>query len=270
MATKKKIINVGVLLSDDPILREALSSEGMIDEFIEPRDVNQMLGYFKKLVRRGQKVHRLVFFGHGNKLTSGVGMLGINDVDRLHLGNWRKSRRDSRESIKEELASAKKQLKATDDRSKRKEIEKTIRDRQESLKNVNDAYKDALFKETAYGDIENLMDTGGQIGVFSCWAANGKTGARFLNALADSFLSKRGGFVFGSDGKNEIGYRKTIINWLTENKPYKVKTTGKWHVIERKVSGKSLRCGAACKDFERYWRHEVALVTVWQWITAVD
>ena len=61
MATKKKIINVGVLLSDDPILREALSSEGMIDEFIEPRDVNQMLGYFKKLVRRGQKVHRLVF-----------------------------------------------------------------------------------------------------------------------------------------------------------------------------------------------------------------
>ena len=253
MANRKKVLNIGVLLDNNKRFREALGHDESLDLIIEPKDVNQMLRYFQKLAKEGKQIQRLILMGHGSKSGHHIGLLRPEDVDRKIIRGLREERYKVKGELAGEIGQAKKALAAASSDGEKQKLRTKLDGLEQRLRTVSAGYEDGTLKEQAFADIEDLMAPDATVGLLNCEAAATSAGKQFMRDLADILVSKHGGTVIGNEDKIQVKKISPVLAWITGKPDYLAKPLGNWVVIDKSATGKSRRkCGAACKDFERY------------------
>lgn len=234
-----KEINLGVLLDEDDNLGDLIASDTSLNYYIRPKDVNQMLRYFKELADKGVKIKKLVLVGHGSEDSHSIGILKPDDVNLNKI----KDDRDFRYRRKNELQ---KLIAAETNPDKRAELESM-------LATVSNNYNDHTFKEKIYADIEDLMTPDAVIGFLNCYAASDKSGEAFMKDLGDALLKKNGGRVVGNTGAIAYSDLLGLVSYIRDQDQFIVWPLGRW--LEQKITSTGTsqkRCGEPCKDFEKY------------------
>ena len=250
-------INVGVLLNDDPHFREALASDHTLDKVIEPKDVNQMLRYFRKLAKEGKQIKRLILFGHGNDQNEGqghhIGILQPGDVDLAKIKSDREFRYGIKLELEGKLKKAREALAAASDSAQKEKLQAELATLDERHKGISENYEDHTFKEKSYEEIENLMAQNAVVGLLNCNAASDQAGLDFMKNLGKALLAKNGGKVIGCDKLIKVKKIGRVLSYITGKDQHLIQPMGKWVEVTTPATHQTRsRCGAPCKDFQRY------------------
>lgn len=253
MKAGKKIVNIGILLEDNKKskawMRDTLASDSSLDYVIEPRSVDHMFDYIRRLARQGKRIGKLVLMGHGNSTYHHIGMLQPADVDIYAMARQRKAFMRSYEDAKKEIKALQVQLKSANDETK-KDLRQQLKDARDRFVNSRDNYNDSVKEHQLFRELADAMNRNAIIGLFNCYAARDAKGRAMMLNLGKIFLRKRGGQVIGCDGNIWTIHSKPVMAWLTGTEDIVAKPWGKW--VRYRVRPESGRCGAPCHNFERY------------------
>lgn len=247
----KEVVNIGILLEDNQKdrdrMRDTVAADSSLDYVIEPKSVDQMFDYIRQLARQGKRIGKLVLMGHGNSTYHHIGMLQPADVDIDAIARQSKRAKQTYEDAKKEIKDLRVQLKSAADAEAKAKLRQLIEAAQGSFESSRDTYNQNVKKLQSFKELANAMDTNATIGLFNCYAASDENGRAMMRNLARIFLRKRGGEVVGCEASIWTNH---FLVWLTGLGEIVAQPWGKWaHIRVRAASG---RCGASCRNFERY------------------
>ena len=269
MKSSKKIVSIGILLEDNKKdkqrMRDIIASDSSLDYVIEPKSVDQMFDYIRRLGRQGRRIAKLVLIGHGNWTHHHIGMLQPADVDIYAMARQRKRFLRSWKDTKQEIKLLKEQLRsATNDKTKIG-LRLQIKDALDRFENARDSYNEQVKRLQSFRELANAMDKNALIGLINCYAARDANAQVMMHNLGKILLHKRGGQIIGWEGSIWTNH---FLVWLTGIGDIKAWPWGR--CVRYRVRPRNRRCGAPCHDFERYgycdqpasknggpcWRHQ--------------
>jgi len=250
MSLGKRKLNIGILLEDNKNdkqrMRDIIASDSSLDYVIEPKNVEQMFAYIRRLAQQGKRISKLVFIGHGNRTNHHIGMLQPADVDIEAVTRQRKNFLRAYENAKKTIKALQKQLKSTTD-AKKKDLQQQLENERDRFIAARDNYNESVKKFRSLKELANAMDKNAVVGLINCYAAGDANGRRMMRNLGKLFLHKRGGQIIGWEGSIWTNY---FWVWLTGIGDIKARPWGR--CVRYRVRPKSSRCGAPCVNFERY------------------
>ncbi|KAF0107128.1 MAG: hypothetical protein FD146_1969 [Anaerolineaceae bacterium] len=263
MSTKKKSINLAILLSKEERWRTNLKNDKLVDEIFEPKDADDLFAYLQKLAKKGIKIKTLILAGHGDMDyphdTPQIGtILTPKELDIPYLLN-EQSLLPAQISVEEERYNKLSiELSQPDDESVDKNKLSAERDV------VNNRLVTAREKLTHHKnrleqikDISDLIDDNGDVLLANCYAGASANGRKFMKRIGKVFLSKRGGTIKGYEGPvtagtSLFGEPLGFFDWSWKDpKSWFGNRLLKETYPSRSASSGNV-CGQPCKDFDRY------------------
>jgi hypothetical protein len=256
-----EIVDVAVILDNDDTLREVIATDSDFSDIVEPKSARQLFRLLGKWAKEGKKVRRLILAGHGHWTEHHIGMIVPTDVDLNDIQDraehaYQEKLNTERRILKDEAL-----LQTVKEEGARKEILKRINDAKKDVTHHAKAVEEFQTRAKELVDMEDVMAEGAVVGLINCCAAYDQGGRDFMNNISEVLLSKRGGRITGCTGIVEVMTVDSIwagmIYWL-HNGEWRYADEpvlwGKtWESVEKTKTGKShKRCGAPCKDFEKY------------------
>lgn len=252
MSNSKKVVNIGILLEDDPKdmdwMRTTLAHDSSLDLVVEPDSVEQMFEFILHLAKQGRRIKKLVLMGHGGKFHKHIGRLQPADIDIDGIKKRVGKKEMQCQEEENEVDLLKKQMETTNEPAEKQRLAQRLADAQSNLDNTRFEYEEAQKQLQILEGLADAMDTDALVGLFNCYAARGEDGKAMMRNLGKIFLEKRGGRVVGCDGLIWTNHAKPLIAWLAGSEDIVVHSWGEWveHIVPPG------RCGVPCRNFVRY------------------
>lgn len=248
--SKAKAVRVGVLLEDGPdreLFRDVISSNKQgLDYVIEPKSADAMFEFFRRMARENVRIKKLVLIGHGSSAAHHIGKLNPSDIDVRQIAKLRDMYGASCQRLGAEIRALKARLRScsTTDRT---DLRKEIKDKQDDYVQSRGEFTQYAEQLKKFREVSTVMGADAKVVLLNCYAASDVKGRAMMKQLARILLRKRGGTITGSTNKLEVesywkliwGYSHATVKPIRGIVTYRVKPSGE-------------RCGAPCKDFDRY------------------
>lgn len=174
MKRSKKIVGIGILLEDNKEdkqrMRDIIASDSSLDYVIEPKSVDQMFDYIRRLSRQGKRIGKLVLIGHGNRTYHHIGMLQPADVDIYAMARQRKRRLRSCKNTEQEITVLKESLRSATDGNVKKDLQLQLKNAVDRRTNARDSYNKEVKRLQLFRELANAMDRNALIGLINCYA----------------------------------------------------------------------------------------------------
>jgi hypothetical protein len=256
-----KILDVAVILDDDNTLRDVIATDSDFTVVVEPKSPRHLFRLLGKWAKEGKRVRRLILAGHGHWTEHHIGSILPKDFDLNGIRDRRRKAYQDKIDADKKVVKDEALLPTVKESKQRKEIQERISDsKNESARHAKVA-SELQSMERELVDMEDVMVDGAVVGLINCCAAYDQGGRDFMNNIAETLLSKHGGRITGCTGIVDVKTVDSILagmvywlhngEWRYADEP--VLKGERWVSIEKVSTGEThRRCGAPCKDFERY------------------
>jgi hypothetical protein len=238
-----------------------VATDSEFSVIVEPKSARHLLRLLGKWAKEGKRIRRLILAGHGAWTQHHVGKILPTDFDLNGIRDKGHKAYQNKLNAEKQVLEDEALLQTVKEEGPRKEILKRINDTKNDAARHAKAAEEFLIWEKELVDMEDVMAEGAVVGLINCCAAYDQDGRDFMNNIAEVLLSKHGGRITGCTGIVNVKTVDSIwagmVYWLHNGEwryaDEPVLLGEKWESVEKIKTGKShRRCGAPCKDFERY------------------